>query len=124
MMKFLCLGYLSPEKMDARPQAEIDSIMLECPPHLENLYQTGQVLLDAGLAAETTVLRRVAGRLMVTDGPYTETKEILGSAFLIQARDMADAVRVASLHPTTQVPAGEALGWRLEIRPVHYFKDK
>lgn len=35
---------------------------------------------------------------------------------------MDEAVRVASLHPTAQVPAGEQLGWRMEIRPVHYFQ--
>jgi len=56
------------------------------------------------------------------DGPYAETKEMLGGAFLIEADDMDDAIRIASLHPTTQVSAGEGLGWVLEIRPIHYFE--
>jgi len=120
-MKYLCLGYFDRKAMDSRPRAEIDGIMGECPPHMEALYQTGQVIVDAGLANETKNLRRVNGKLVVTDGPFVETKELLGSAILIEAEDFDDAVRVAALHPTTQIAAGESLGWRLEVRPVHYF---
>jgi hypothetical protein len=121
-MKYLCLGYLVPEKMDARPKAEIDAVMSECQPHLEELYKSGQVIIDAGLASETKCLRRVNGKVMVIDGPFVETKEMVGSALLIEARDMEEAIRVASLHPATQLDAGEQFGWGLEIRPIHYFE--
>ena len=122
-MKYLCLGYLEPEKMNARPKAEIDAVMSECQPHLEELYKSGQLIIDAGLSFETKSLRRVNGKVTVIDGPFIETKEMLGSAFLIEARDMEEAIRVASLHPTTQVGAGEQFGWRIEIRPIHYFEE-
>jgi hypothetical protein len=56
------------------------------------------------------------------DKLLVESKELVGSAFVIEAADMEDAVRVASLHPATQVLAGEPFGWGLEIRPIHYFK--
>lgn len=123
-MKYLCLGYLEPEKMNARPKAEIDAVMSECQPHLEELYKSGQLIIDAGLSLETKCLRRVNGKVTVIDGPFVETKEMLGSAFLIEARDMEEAIRVASLHPTTQVGAGEQFGWRIEIRPIDYFEKR
>ncbi len=91
-------------------------------PHLEKLYDSGKVLIDTGLELETKSLRRVNGKVAVTDGPFTETKELIGSIFLIEAENMDEAIQLASLHPTTQVSRGENLGWRIEIRPVHYFK--
>jgi len=75
---------------------------------MAELYRTGRVIVDAELKA--------------TDGSSIGTRERIGSAFLIAAGDMNDAIRVASLHPTTQGSAGEQWGWRIEIRPVHYFQ--
>lgn len=121
-MQFLCLGYLDAGKMDARPKDEIQAIMQQCPPHLENFYKSGQVMVDAGLTSETIGLRRVNGKVKVTDGPFIETKEMIGGAFLIEARNMEEAIRIASMHPTVQIDAGEQLGWRMEIHPIHYFK--
>lgn len=118
-MKFLCLGYLDAAKMDSRPKEEIDAVMRECPPHLEEFYKSGQVMLDAGLSSETKCLRRENGMVKIMDGPFIETKEMIGSAFLIEAQDMEEAIRVASLHPAVQVGAGEQFGWRIEIRPIH-----
>ena len=121
-MKYLCLGYFDPEKMAARPQTEVDEIMRECQPHMEELYRSGQVIIDAGLALETTCLRREDGKVRITNRPFNDAKETIGSAFLIEARDMEEAIRLASLHPTMQVSAGEQFGWGIEIRPIHYFE--
>ncbi|REE94618.1 hypothetical protein A8990_101414 [Paenibacillus taihuensis] len=123
-MKFLCLGYLNSEKMDARPKDEIEAIMQECPPHLEKFYGSGQVILDAGLSAETKCLRLARGNLKVMDGPFIESKEMIGSAFLIEAQDMEEAIRIASLHPAVQIGAGEQFGWGIEIRPIHYYESR
>ena len=121
-MKYLCLGYFDPEKMDARPKAETDAVMRECQPHLEELYRSGQVIVDAGLTLETKCLRREDGKVRITNAPFNDAKEMIGSAFLIEARDMEEAIRLASLHPAMQVSAGEQFGWGIEIRPVHYFE--
>ena len=123
-MKYLCLGYFDPEKMNAHPKAEIDAIMRECQPHMETLYRSNQIIIDAGLSLETKCLQRVNEKLRIIDGPFVETKEMIGSVFLIEAQDMEEAIRVASLHPTTQVSAGEKFGWRIEIRPIHYFENR
>ncbi|MFC0189420.1 YciI family protein [Fictibacillus aquaticus] len=121
-MIYLCLGYFNPDKMKALTKEELDTVMKECQPHLEKLYKTGQVMLDAGVESESKCLQRVNGELSVTDGPLTGTNETVGSAFFIEAENMEEAIHVASMHPTTQVSKGMQLGWRIEIRPVHYFK--
>jgi len=120
-MKFLCLGYLDREKMKDLPQSEIDAIMRECRPYSEKLYNTGQVIVDTGLEATGKSVRRVNGTLTITDGPFIETKEIIGGAFLIEAKDMDEAIQIASLHPAVQMAAGEQFGWGIEIRPLHTF---
>ncbi|APV48623.1 hypothetical protein BWI17_02335 [Betaproteobacteria bacterium GR16-43] len=121
-MKFLCLGYFDREAMGALSEAEVDALMTQCKPHMGVYQGTGQVLVDAGLDLRAKSLRRRNGTLAITDGPFVETKEMVGGTFIIDAADMDDAIRVASLHPATQVLDGERFGWGLEIRPIHYFK--
>jgi len=123
-MKYLCLGYFNPKKMDARSEKEIETVMSECQPHLENLYNSGQVLIDAGLDSKVQYLQRKNGKVEVMDSPLVKTAEMIGSAFIIEAHDMEEATRLASLHPTIQVEAGEQFDWRIEIRPIHYFEKR
>ncbi|MBN8203307.1 YciI family protein [Bacillus sp. NTK034] len=121
-MKFLCFGYLSPEKMNVLPKGEIEAIMGECSPHLQKFYFSGQVIMDVGVETEVKSIRREKGNIKVTENALVEFDERIGSVFLIEANDMEEAIRIASLHPTTQLDAGEELGWRIEIRTVHYFE--
>ena len=65
--------------------------------------------LDEGATAK--VVRVRDGERIVTDGPFAETKEILGGAFLIEASDLDEAIRLAALVPT-------AAHGSLEIRPI------
>ncbi|WP_240620216.1 YciI family protein [Peribacillus acanthi] len=122
MMKFLCIGYFQPEKMNERTNGEIEAIMSECSPHLQRFYNSGQVMMDVGVEKVVKSLRRENGKVKVMNNQLVETNEMIGSVFLIEANDMEEAIRIASLHPTTQLDAGEELGWRIEIRPVHYFE--
>lgn len=121
-MKYLCIGYFNQEKMESLPQTEIETIMSQCKPYLEDIYNCGQVMMDVGAEVEVKCLQRVDGRVVIMDSPITETKEMIGSVFLLEADGIEEAIRIASLHPTTKVEAGEHLGWRIEIRPIHYFK--
>lgn len=120
-MKFQCLGYFNKEKMDALPKEELDAIMLQCSPHLEELNKTGKMLMDAGVSQEMKTLHRVGGKVQIEDDRLADSKKMLGSSFIIEARDMEEAIRVASLHPTVQVHEGEKLGWEIEIRPIDSF---
>lgn len=121
-MKYLCLGYFEPAKLRMHPQDEIDRVMQQCQPHLERLYGSGQVILDAGLTTDSKCLRRRGGNIDVVDGPFVDAAAMIGSAFLIEADDIDHAIQVAMLHPTTQVAAGESLGWGIEVRPIHAFE--
>ncbi len=121
-MKFLCIGYFDATKMGARPKEEIDALMEQCRPHLDELYASGQVICDIGVLDGGKCLRRVNGVVTAADNPAPKGDEAIGGAFLIEAHDMDDAIRVASLHPATRIPEGEKLGWHTEIRPVYLFK--
>ena len=120
-MKYVCLGYYDAETMDALPASELDAVMSQCGPHVQSFYRTGQVAIDAGLAPETKVLRNVHGKVQVTDGRHAESKTMLGSVSIIEARDIDEAVQLASLHPSPRIPGGAAFGWAMEVRPIHHF---
>lgn len=123
-MMFLVTGYFNAEKMNEKTDHEIDRIMATCEPYLHQFYASEQVVLDIGLEASMKEVKRHADRIKITDGPVLGSKEVVGSTFLIEAADIEDAVRIASIHPTTQVPEAESLGWRIEIRPVHYYWER
>src|SRR4030095_14490363 len=84
----------------------------------DDLRRTGQLLEVGSLAAtrDSVSLRPRGGKVSVTDGPYAETKEQLGSYFLIEARDRNEAIQVASKHPAARL--NEHLGWGVEVRPI------
>lgn len=121
-MKFQCLGYFDQQKMDALPKAQLDAIMNECQPHLDELYKSGRVLMDGSVAQEMKRLKRIEGKVQVNDRPIVDVHKMLGSMFIIEAKDMDEAMQVASLHPTVQVSSGEQLGWELEIRPIDVYE--
>jgi hypothetical protein len=54
--------------------------------------------------------------------PYVETKEQLGSFFLLEAEDMQEAVRLASMHPAANL--NEKMGWGIEVRPIEFCRAK
>jgi hypothetical protein len=120
-MKYICLGYGDKATMDAKGKTEMDAIMSQCQPFMDDLYKTGQVLIDTGLNWDSAVVRTVNGKQTVTDGPFVETKEQIGGVFIIEAKDMNEAIRVASKHPAARM--GEQLGWGLEIRPIAVFNE-
>jgi uncharacterized protein (TIGR02246 family) len=120
-MKYLCLGYFDPVKMEALSKSQLKSIMDECRPYLAELYKTEQVVVDAGLDLATKTMQRVNGKMAVSDGPLAKSNQVIGAAFMLEARDLTEAISLAALHPTTRVAAGEELGWAIEIRPIHHF---
>ena len=61
------------------------------------------------------------GRQTITDGPFIETKEQLGSFFIVEAESMEDAVRIAAMHPAALL--GEEYGWGIEIRALQQYGD-
>jgi hypothetical protein len=105
-MKYLCLVYLEAQKL----RAVADSECLACG---DGFRQRGLLVAAEALQpVETATTVRVRnGRVSVTDGPFAETKEQLAGFYLIDARDLNEAIQVAAKIP----PAREG---SVEVRPV------
>ncbi|HEY2907005.1 MAG TPA: YciI family protein [Vicinamibacterales bacterium] len=105
-MKYLCLVYLEEQKLHAVPDTE-------CAACGQGLRASGVLLAAEALQpVETATTVRVRnGKLSVTDGPFAETKEALAGFYLIDARDLNDAIQVAAKIP----PAREG---SVEVRPI------
>ena len=113
-MKYICLGYFDEKEWEAMPENEQDTIMDECFAFDEALRKNG-TWISVGEALESArsavTLRCKDGKVLVTDGPYAETKEQLGGFGLLEATDLNHAIRPMSGHPA--VKSGV-----IEIRPV------
>jgi hypothetical protein len=105
-MKYLCLVYLERDKFSAVPDRE-------CADCGTGMRHTGVLVAAQALQpVETaTTLRVRNGRLSVTDGPFAETKEQLAGFYLIEARDLNEAIQIAAKIP----PIREG---SIEVRPV------
>ncbi|TWI05969.1 hypothetical protein IP90_00231 [Luteimonas cucumeris] len=100
-MQFLALIYNDDSLLEALPEGEADTMMRNCFAHADQLRARGQLLdsqqLEAASAARTVRIRN--GRTTVVDGPFAETKEILGGFNLIEADSLEQAVEIASRFP-------------------------
>ena len=117
-MKFLCLGYLDVQLFDSQPEEVKHAILSRCPALCETMRATGRIKMEAGLESTRTAksIRPRKGRPAVTDGPFIESKEQLGSFFIVDAADINEAVEIASKHPAALL--GEEYGFGIEVRPV------
>jgi hypothetical protein len=105
-MKYLCLVYLEAEKMRVISDSE-------CQACGDGFRSRGMLVAAEALQpVETATTVRVRhGKLSVTDGPFAETKEQLAGFYLLEARDLNEAIQAAAKIP----PAREG---SVEIRPV------
>ncbi len=115
-MKFVCLGYIDEKKYQEVSQEEGHKMMNECFDYDDVLRRGGHFVGGEALdsARNAVTLRMKDGEVEATDGPYAETKEMLGGILLLEARDMQHAVELMSKHPG--VKAGP-----FEIRPANEF---
>ena len=122
-MKYLLLAYGEEAQWDALSEREQAAVGAECRPYDTELRQSGRVVAMGSLAPTrmTTAIRTRNGRLLTTDGPFVETKEQLGGFLIIEARDLNEAIRVASRHPAALL--NERLGWVVELRPFERFEQ-
>jgi hypothetical protein len=100
-MKFICLGYYDETKWGETPESEIHAMMDECFSYDDVLRKNGHFAGGEALGSSQSArtLSWKNGKVMITDGPFAETKEVLGGILILEARDMAHAIELMSKHP-------------------------
>ena len=112
-MKYLCLIYSDETMWPKLSKADADSMMAEYMAFTESVKKSGHYLGGNRLQPThtSTTLRSRNGKLSTTDGPFAETKEQLGGYYLIEARDLNDAIQIAGRIPSVRVGS-------IEVRPI------
>jgi hypothetical protein len=115
-MRYLCLIYDDERTLGARSKSEADAFTGEYFAFTEAIRQSGHYLAGEALQpVETATTVRVRnGKVSTTEGPFAETKEQLGGFYLIDARDLNDAIQVASRIPSARLGC-------VEVRPIREF---
>ena len=111
-MRYLCLIYLDEKMLGDMPQKDMDALNQRHLDLNDELLDSGHFVEAEALTpgASATTLKVRNGRTSITDGPYAETKEMVAGFYLIEARDLNEAIQVASRLPAA--PLGT-----VEIRP-------
>ncbi len=117
-MKYLCLIYDEEAKLNAMPKAEGDAFMGEYFAFTEDIRTKGQYVAGEALqpVSTATTVRIRNGKTTTTDGPFAETKEQLGGFYLIEAKDLNEALQVAAKIPSAKIGS-------VEVRPVVDFSQ-
>lgn len=109
-MKYLCLVYSDENELHSMPESPTDA---ECLDYAVALQEDGRMI--AGEALESvqtaTTVRVRNGKTSITDGPFAETKEQLAGFYMVEARDLNDAIQIAAKIPPARVGS-------IEVRPI------
>jgi hypothetical protein len=112
-MKYLCMVFFDEKKLNAMSASELQALDDESLAYDDSIRKRGHFLaaqaLESVQAATTVRLRN--GKVSVTDGPFAETNEQIGGFILIEARDLNEAIQLAS-----QIPVIRLGG--IEVRPI------
>jgi len=112
-MKYICLGYIDHNAFASVPEAEQQAMMDSCCAYDDQLRANGHFIGGEGLQPPNTAmtLRYANGKVVATDGPFAETKEQLAGFYLLDARDLNEAIQLAAKIPPARVGS-------VEVRPV------
>jgi len=110
-MKYLCLVYAEESRLGSIPDAE-------CVAYDTDIRASGQCVASEALepVATATTVRVRDGKLSITDGPFAETKEKLAGFYMLDARDLNEAIQIASKIPPARVGS-------VEVRPVRPIRE-
>ena len=110
-MKYLCLIYLDENRLDELPDEE-------CVDFDTSIRNNGQCLASEALESvhTATTVRVRNGKVSLTDGPFAETKEQLAGFYMIDARDLNEAIQVASKIPPARIGC-------VEVRPIRPIRE-
>ncbi|HKA32025.1 MAG TPA: YciI family protein [Candidatus Binatia bacterium] len=112
-MQYLCLIYQDESIVQNRSKAELDALYAEYRDFTERIKKSGRLVgLNRLQPIRTAATVRVRdGNVVATDGPFAETKEQLGGYYLIEARDLNEAIQTAAGCPSARFGS-------VEVRPI------
>ena len=110
-MKYLCLVYLDEKRLDELPDED-------CVAYDTEIRNSGHCIASEALQSvqTATTVRMRNGRMSVTDGPFAETKEQLAGFYMIEAKDLNEAIHIASRIPPARVGS-------IEVRPIRTIRE-
>ncbi len=113
-MQYLLIIYTEEKKMAAMPEAELGKIMAEFNAYSKSIVESGNFVAGGRLqpTSTATTVRVREGKTLTTHGPFAETREQLGGYYLVEARDLDEALALAARIP------GARFG-SIEVRPLH-----
>lgn len=110
-MKYLCLVYLDENRLhELRDE--------DCVEFDTSIRSSGHCLASEALQSvnSATTVRMRNGKMSITDGPFAETKEQLAGFYMIDARDLNEAIQIASKIPPARVGS-------IEVRPIRMIRE-
>jgi len=112
-MQYACLVYHEESKLAAISDDELQKTIADCIAYIGELEKSGHHVMSSGLQSvrTATTVRQEAGRMTTTDGPFAETKEFLGGFTIIEAKDLNEAIQLASNMPVGRTGC-------IEVRPL------
>jgi hypothetical protein len=115
-MRYLCLIYDEEKKIATMSKGEQDAFMGEYFAFTEDIKKSGHYIGGEALqpVGTATTVRMRSGKMSATDGPFAETKEQLGGFYLINAKDLNDALQIAAKIPSSKTGT-------IEVRPIQEF---
>jgi hypothetical protein len=115
-MKYLCLVYFEQQVLDDLSASEDAALARESIVYDDDLRRNGHYIASAALqpVRSATTVRMRGDKLSITDGPFAETREIMGGFIYIDARDLNEALRIAGNIPMARLGT-------IEVRPVQSF---
>jgi hypothetical protein len=117
-MKYMLLIYNSEKAWDALPEAERNAAFAEYMQFTDDIKKSGHWIAGDALhpVATATTVRVRDGKTQTTDGPFAETREMLGGYYLVEAKDLDEATKIAARIPDARIGDGS-----VEIRPLMVF---
>ena len=112
-MKYLCLIFFDEKRLHSLSKTESEALIAASLDYDDALRSSGHFIAAEALqsVANATTIRVQDNKTLVTDGPYAETNEQLGGFVLIEAKDLNEAIRIASKIPPARLGC-------VEIRPI------
>ena len=112
-MKYLCTVFLDEKKLEALSRTESEALDQESLAYDQHLKKNGQLIAAQALqpVRSATTVRLKNDKVLLTDGPFAETKEQIGGFILIDAKDLDEAIEVASKIPVIRLGG-------VEVRPI------